>query len=238
MRLGFGFCLIVCAASIIMSPARASPWSPGGRYGLATADYETSSDPDTGFTRRTVNLRAERPHKAVIWTNEMMVEEVTADPDYDATSAEIRSGLGVALRVHDVAVRFDAQSGVNLRSDILGTRRGPHGVLRLSVGRAWVRPSGKWIATVEAARVLRRVAGDDESKLDLTLGYERGPWQVYLQNFNATSADADWSSSKVKLTVAHPLTRHLTLALGVGQTVAGHNVPDEQFLNLGFWYRR
>lgn len=238
MRRGFGLFLLLGALCAAAPQAVAGPWSPGGRYGLATADYETSTDPDAGFTRRTVNLRVERPRKVLIWTNEMMIEEVSSDPDYVASSADIRSGLGLAIRVHDLAVRFDAQSGVNLRQDVLGVRRGPHGVVRLSVGRAWVRPSGKWIATAEAARVLRRVAGDDESKLDLTLGYERGPWQVYLQNFNAVASDADWSSSKIKLTVAHPLTRHLTLALGAGQTVAGRNVPDEQFLNIGFWYRR
>lgn len=238
MRQWIGIMALFCALCVMSSQSVASPWSPGGRFGLATVDYETASDPDAGFARRTVNMRSERPHKSVIWTNEMMVEEVMADPDYRAASADIRSGLAVALQVRDYAVRFDAQSGVNLREDDYGTRRGAHGLVRLSVGRAWLRPSGKWVATAEAARVLRRVAGDDESKLDLTLGFERGPWQVYLQNFNAVAADADWASSKVKLTVAHPLTRHLTLAVGAGQTVAGHHVPDEQFLNIGFWYRR
>lgn len=114
--------------------------------------------------------------------------------------------------------------------------------LRLMVGQGLTLFGRHAFVSLEPGGRLRRGAGANEARLDVTGGVSVSEdWLVLLQTFCSTApargASAHQAYAKMQISAVHDLSRRWSIQLGAFRTIAGRNAVEETGPLLAIWMR-
>ncbi len=113
---------------------------------------------------------------------------------------------------------------------------------RVMYGRAFEFQGGHGFAEGQFGWRWRAGAPPDEARVDLTLGWSKGPWTVMGQAFALKGTGAqpprrDYENVKLQASVARDISDDTRLQAGVFRTVSGNSIVQETAVFLGLWKR-